>query len=59
MCKALYAINSKNYERFLSEIELYSGRSLYDRDFEERTFIKFCKCHQLIMNKANAIVNPS
>ena len=26
MCKALIAINSKNYERFLSEIELYSGR---------------------------------
>ena len=27
-------------------------------DSEERTFIEFCKYHQLIMNKANAIVNP-
>ena len=52
MCKALILLRSI--------LKIMRGFFLKRMpDSEERTVIEFCKYHQLIMNKANAIVNPS
>ena len=50
MCKALILLGSI--------LKIMRGFYLKRMpDSEERTFIEFCKYHQLIMNKANAIVD--